>query len=751
MAVAKEASARTRLCLLGLLCLPIGALCQPRGADQAESAPRRPTIGLVLSGGGARGGAHIGVLKALEELRVPVDFIAGTSVGAVIGGLYASGMSVEQLDETLRSTDWEAAFLNRTPRKLEIYRRKRDDDLFLVRQKPGLTKGEFLLPAGLVQGQVMDEVLSRLTLPVIGVRDFDRLPIPFRAVATDTATGKADVLGSGNLALAIRASMTLPAAIAPVEIGGHQLIDGGIAMNLPVEVAQAMGADIIIAVDLTAPLRSRKQLTSVLDITTQLTNFLTRGGLEQQLRKLGPDDILLRPKLDQEFSSVSFTRMAETIPAGYEVVMEHRAQLERLSLDPQSYAAYRAARPDPEDAPPPKIDFLRLNNNSKIANRVLDRYLREIPLDEPFDRETLPTVERVVNEIYGMELFQNVRYDLVSEASRQGLELKVEERSWGPNYLQLGMQYSSSTHQNALFALDASYLGTELNKLGGEWRATLTVGDEPAASVDLYQPFGPNAWFFVSPSLRVGSRLLNVYEGERISSEVQLRETTFELGLGRELDTWGEARFGFRRGVGDTRVRVGDPGGLMNEDFRTGEFFARFSVDTLDDIAFPRSGVLARLEWRGSRPSTLSADVRYDQLLMSAVYAKSRGRHTMLATLRYDSTISGRSPLQSLFRLGGFLDLSGFNHNQLYGQHVLRLGGSFYRRIGDLALFPAFAGVSIELGNAWDERADIGLGNMVVGGSIWGGVDSPVGPVYVGYGRAEGGADAFYVSLGRVF
>jgi NTE family protein len=215
--------------------------------------------------------------------------------------------------------------------------------------------------------------------------------------------------------------------------------------------------------------------------------------------------------------------------------------------------------------------------------------------------------------------------------------------------------------------------------------------------------------------------------------------------------TYGEYRFGLRAAKGAFDLRVGDPTQISEEDFRRGEFFGRFSVDTMDSIAFPREGSQLSLEWRASRQRLLDADADFDQLLLSASYAKTWGRHTVLTTLRYDATVSGTAADSRLFRMGGFFDISGLNRNQLSGQHASRLGAAYYRRIGDFALFPAFAGASMELGNAWESREDISSRDAILGGSFWAGVDTPVGPVYIGYGRAEGGEDAFYVSLGRVF
>jgi NTE family protein len=428
--------------------------------------------------------------------------------------------------------------------------------------------------------------------------------------------------------------------------------------------------------------------------------------------------------------------------------MSERERFEPFALSEQGYAEYVDQRLDPRNTDLPTIDFVRIDGSELIAESIIETRVSDITVGEPLDVDDL---ERALNKVYGLELYQNVRYELVEEDGRTGLEMSLQERSWGPNYLQLGIQYSSSSDEDAIFGLAASYLRTAINDRGGEWRATFFVGDEPGFLADVYHPLGTKGLFFVAPRLDFESNQINVFEEDDLAAELTLRHGTFELGLGRELSSFGEIRTGFRTGFGELKLRVGDPALLPYDDFQRGELFARFSADTLDNISFPRRGVLATAEWRGSRANLLSADVDFDQLLLNAAYAKTWGRHTVLSTFRYDATVSGEAPVDSLFRIGGFLDLSGLNRNQLTGQHAARIGASYYRRIGDLALFPAFAGVSVELGNAWDARGDIAAGNSIFGGSFWAGVDTPIGPVYVSYGVAEGGHDAFYVFLGRVF
>jgi NTE family protein len=440
--------------------------------------------------------------------------------------------------------------------------------------------------------------------------------------------------------------------------------------------------------------------------------------------------------------------MRETIQSGYDVVMQRRADFERLALTEQQYDAYLAGRTDPRMREPPVVEFVRLDNRAPVADSVVEARLGAIELGSPLD---VDAVERAINTVYGLDYYQNVRYGLVTDNGRTGIEVDLDERAWGPNYLQLGMEYSSAADSDALFGLAASYLSTAINPLGGEWRATLVIGDEPALVTDLYQPFGAKGLYFYAPSLNLESSQFNVYVGDQRVTEAQLREATLEFAVGRELPTWGEYRFGVRAARGSFDLRVGDPSLISEDDFRRGEFFGRFSVDTMDSVAFPRQGSSVSLEWRASRERPLAADADFDQLVTAASYAKTWGRHTVLTTLRYDATISGTAANSRLFRMGGFFDISGINRNQLSGEHASRLGAAYYRRIGDLALFPAFAGISLELGNVWGSREDISVHDSIFGGSFWAGVDTPVGPIYVGYGRAEGGEAAFYVSLGRVF
>jgi NTE family protein len=731
-----------------LLAAPLfGAAQEP--PPQVCAADARPSIGIALSGGGAHGGAHIGVLKALEELRVPIDCVAGTSFGAAIGGFYAAGLTAAEIEEVARGIDWSGALWNTTPRRDRSLRRKSEDHLFLVNVRPGLQDGKFAFPTGLLQGQLVDTVLARSTVGAYEVDDFDRLTLPFRAVATDLATAEAVLLRSGNLALALRASMSLPAVFAPVDIDGQMLVDGGLAMNLPVQAAQSMGADIVIAVDVTTPLLGRDRMRSVIDVTNQLTTLLLYPGTQQQRALLDDNDILLAPSFGPESTFMTFALLPDLIDNGYDAVMRERERFAPLALDAERYAAHVASRPKVRATELPVIEFVRLDNQSRIANSLIAARLEDLPIGVPLD---LDAVEAATSHAYGLGWFQSVRYEVVDdETGATGIEIDVTERSWGPNYAQIGLHYASASDADTQFGIALSYLRTGVNAHGGEWRSTLVLGDEPGLHVDRYQPLGAEGRAFFQPRVDLQTTRLNVYDGERIAAEVKVRESLLELAAGRELHSDVEIRFGVRGGSGRYRLHAGEVAAVPGNRFRRGEVFARFSVDTLDSVAFPRAGLLSTLEWRSSREALSSADEEFDQLSAHAAFAKTWRRNTLLSTLRYDATTSGVAPLHSQFQMGGFLDLSGLRFEELTGQHAARLGASYYRHIGDSVLLPMFAGFSVEVGNTWNERSAIGRREAVESVSIWVGVGTPLGPLYLGAGRTDEGRDSLYLALGSVF
>lgn len=733
------------ICFAAICLLLVNGFNTAVTAQDGAQNPKRPRIGLALSGGGARGAAHVGVLRVLEEMRIPVDFIAGTSMGSIVAGLYASGMTPDQIEHAIRTIDWENIFDDDPPREDRSYRRKRDDDRYPIKFEPGIKDGELTLPTGLVQGQKLDLELRKLALPVANVHNFDQLPIPYRAVASNIGTGQSVVLAAGDIAHVMRASMAVPGVFAATEIDGQILVDGGITDNLPVDVVRDMGADIVIAVDVSTPLMKPDEVRNVIQITSQLTSILTRRNTEEQIASLGNRDILIVPDL-QEISSSDFSKADQAIPLGLAAAEARRGQLARLAISEPAYRAHLADRvkTGPQS---PVIWFVRIENNSKLADEVLRNriHVRE---GEPLDTAQL---DRDIGNIYGMELFESVDYQLVEEDGRTGIVVDARARSWGPDYLQFAFSLSGDTGGESTFNLGLAYLKTELNSLGGEVRFSGQIGADPLVAVDWYQPLDYDSRYFFEPVLTIGSTQLNIYSpgGAKKLAQYDIDEALLELSAGRELGDFGEVRLGYRRGTGNVELNIGNPA-LPEGDFDSGSVFGRFAVDRLDNAYFPSRGYNGNIEYEMFREG-LGNDTNLDQLRTEAAYFHTFGKNTFGVGGAFNATLDGTAQVQNRFRLGGFLRLSGYDVNSLSGQYSAVASGVYYRRFAEYRLLPWYLGGSVEAGNVWEDSDDISLDSLIASGSVFVGAETPVGPFHAGYGFAENGHNAWFFLFGRHF
>jgi NTE family protein len=719
----------------------LAAHCDKAGAQ----AQGRPRIGLVLGGGGARGAAHVGVLKVLKEMHIPIDCIAGTSMGAIVGGLYASGLSPEEIEREIREMDWDDVLEDQPPRPERQFRRKRDDDLYLVKKQLGYESGRLELPLGYIQGQKLDLELARLTQHVAAISRFDELPIPFRAVATDIETGDEIVLSSGNLARAIRASMAVPGAFDAVELDGRLLVDGLVTNNVPLDVARKMGADVAIVVNVGTPLKARSEITSALAIIEQYSNIVGQQNVSRQLDTLRETDIYIQPKLG-DISTSDFNRAADTIGLGADAARTASAKLSRLAITPSGYSDHLAARRG-RVWEAPIVGFVRIEKQSKIGDDVLAHPFQAL-IGKPLDQRTL---KRSIEELYGWNIFESIRYEIIEEKDKQGLLVHVRDKSWGPNFLQFGLALSTDFEGDSTWDIGVSLLKTALNRRAGELRLAAQIGESPLVFAELYQPLDVGLRYFITPQVFFDSRSISRFEDGDEIEEIRVKRYGGGLAAGRVLGRWGEIRAGLRRYAGDAEVRIGDPA-TPDFDFDSAEAYLRLYYDTLDNRDWPRSGAIGSLEWIESVEG-LGADSDFSQLLFTGGLAHSWGKNTLFGGFEFDYTADGVAPVQNRFRTGGFTDLSGFTQDQLSGQQVLLLRSGYYRRLGNVKWLPAYAGVSLEYGNVYEDRDDISLApdEALLAGSVFLGVDTVLGPVYLAYGHAEQGNDSVYLYLGRLF
>ncbi|MBV6422684.1 MAG: hypothetical protein NAOJABEB_00467 [Steroidobacteraceae bacterium] len=729
-----------RVVLLLLAALPLVA-----------AAAERPRIGLVLSGGGARGAAHIGVLKVLEASHVPIDAIAGTSMGAVVGGLYASGLSADEIDAALRGVNWEDLLGDRPPRADLSFRRKEEDRNFLVRLPLGLHGGEFRLPKGLVQGQRLNDLLRRLTLPVATVTDFDALPTRFRAIATDLESGERVVLGAGDLVTAMRASMSVPGVFVPVERDGRLLVDGGLADNLPVDVAREMGVDVLIVVDVGFPLLKRDRLTTVPIISNQMIAILIRRNSEQQRATVGAGDVLVDPALGTA-SSFDFRQFAGLIGRGTAAAQALAPRFALLALPEASYARWLAQRGRRRSDATPDIEFVHVAPGSERYARPVADFFGDF-VGRPLDADA---VAARVTEFYGLGNLETLDYEITrNPAGQQGLEITAKRNSWGPNYVRFGLSLSDDFEGNSAYNATARFVLAEINRLGGEWTWDLQAGESPRVATEVYLPFSYRHRWFALPQAKYEARNVALFDdrGRRLA-EYRVKGTRFGIDFGREFGSSFEIRAGVHREDGESRVRLGDPA-LPADSFDVRQYYARIAYDGLDDVGFPRRGSAFFLDWTGEHDLSGNG---FDADLMTVDWqvARSYGRHRAVLSASMGTNLdAGPGNVRNLYPLGGFLNLSGLAPGEIAGPHYAIARAIYYRQIGrsgtGILDLPTYIGFAYEVGNVWQARRDIGFDSARNDFSVFFGVNSWLGPLYVGAGYDDAGDMAYFLSLGRSF
>ncbi|HET7525460.1 MAG TPA: patatin-like phospholipase family protein [Burkholderiaceae bacterium] len=722
-------------------------------APAASSAAARPRVGLVLSGGGARGLAHVGVLKVLEEARIPIDAIAGTSMGAIVGGLYASGMRADALERELNAVRWDQVFANRVERPELSQRRKEEDFEFSTAIELGVRNGELRAPQGAVSSRGLESLLRRFTLPVHQIQRFDELPIPFRAVATDMETGQPVVLDRGDLAQALRSSMSVPGVFSPIEVDSRMLGDGGLVDNVPIGVARSMKVDLLIVVNIGTPLAGRETLGSAFGLTQQMINILTEQNVQRSLATLQAGDILIAPDLG-ELTARDFDRSPELIALGVAGARAAVSKLASLALDADAYAAWhvqhRVATPPAAPLAFVRIEGAELSNPDRLAAMLGSR------AGQPFDRTQADNDTR---RLAASGDYTRTDYQLVRTEQGEGLVFELEEKPWGPNYLRIGMDLNTDFSGHSAFNLKLSHNRHWLTRSGTEWRNRLQIGEEPLLYTELYQPLNwtaspANDWF-ASGYAGIQRRPFIRYAPDTGNKLAEFSRETQVLGvdIGQPWGEFGEIRFGPSHTVVITRPE------LLGADYTgaTGVtrviedgVRARVVIDQLDYANFPLTGYrFEGLAWAGSRSGDLTGAFR--RVETQGTWVGSWGVHTFNAYARVNVADIGQLDNVPRYTLGGFHELSGYYKDQLEGNVVALLRFDWYmRQAQTLALTRGlFIGATLELGNAWLRRSDIRDSELRSGMSVYLGADTGIGPLYFGLTYAPRGTTGLALIIGR--
>lgn len=710
-----------------------------------DASTNRPRIGLVLGGGGALGFAHVGVLKVLEESRVPIDYIGGTSMGSIIAGLYASGLSPDEIEQFLMGLDWWDVLNDKTPRSQLEFRQKEDDGRYFGLDV-GVKRTGLAMSAGMASGQKFNNLLEVLTLRVAGVTNFNELPIPFRAVATDVEKGEMVVMTDGRVATAMRASMAVPGAFTPVLRDGRMLVDGGIVNNIPVDVVKAMGADVIIAVDVGKPSEEKKtdRADTLGDVLGNTYAIMQRP---KQVAQMANADVLIQPET-WRYSASEFHRVAEIIPLGRQEAERVRAAFAAHAVSPDEYTAFlkRQRRPMPE---PPVLSDVVVNGCERVDPRVMRGRIFSVA-GTPLSTDTVMSDLR---RMYGLGEFEQIQFHLRPEPDgRAALIYDVREKPWGPTYLKLGLNLRSDFDNNAEWGILANLTRRSINRLGAEWRNELQFGDRQRVLSEFYQPVDARGFFFLAPSFEYDDRVESVYDGETKTAEYDVRVVKARFDLGIQLRHYAELRIGPVWGKGSADVSTG-ASDLPELDEDLGGVVVRLTTDRLDRSVFPRDGYRAHIEYFGASED-LGSDRTYDRLYAYYKQFVSVGNHTFLWGVTGGSSLGSDLPEYDSFKLGGPFLFSGLTEGQRRGSYLGVASLGYRLRLNRLApslgqaTYLLFRG---DMGNTWQDSDDVDVDNTLVGGSVGWGADTVLGPILLGYGLAEEGFETWYFSLGTSF
>ena len=719
--------------LLLVVLLALGAVAN------AADLPARPRVGLVLGGGGARGAAHIGVLEVLERLRVPVDCVAGTSMGGLVAGAYAAGLSPAVMREELAKADWDDLFHDDPSFSQQNFRKKVLDRRFLPASETGVGPDGLKYQTGVVTGQKIKLFFNQLVGDYLGEREIDRLPLPLSIIATDIVQGQRVVFRSGSLTTAMRASMSVPGLMSPVEINGEKLVDGGLVDNVPIgEARSRCQADVVIAVNVGSPLLKAEDISGLLSISVQMVNILTEQNVTRSLATLKATDIYIKPDLEG-ISAGDFKRTSETADRGVQAAESVADRLRLLAVSESAYAAWteniQVARREA-----PKIHEIQIAGLKLVNPAMVEQHIQVKPGDPVNPSVINPDLLRV----YGDGYYQNVDYAMLDTLrDRNILRVMPLEKSWGPDYIRYGINLDSNFKSDSSYSLRLGYQKTWINSLGAELLAIGEIGSTNGVSVDYYQPVDARQRYFLETNLKYVSKISSVYQNDNKLAEYRILQGSARFGAGINLGALGQARAGWEENWWNPKLDTGLPV-FPEQSKRYGGWVARFDLDQTDRLYFPTSG------WNSSVKYFDAPTEHYSKVDGYASAYRSFGDWVLSSRVSYQGSPVGRLPFYDVGSLGGMLNMTAFAVGQLKGDDMSYVNARAERIIGRLPLGlrgDMRMGLAVEGAKIGTPYTETNLKGWINSTAIYLGGETPLGPVYLGYGYSSSGSTGGYSNL----
>jgi NTE family protein len=719
-------------------------------AQPSRVPPGRPRVGVALGGGSARGIAHVGVLRWLEEHHVPIDVLSGTSMGGLIGGAHATGMTADEIEAMLAGIDWDAMF-GSSAFQFASLRRKRDLRAYPSHLEFGLKRG-IVPPPSLNNGQQVDLLLARISAPYYGLDRFDQLPTPFSCVAVDLRTARFVVLDRGSLATAMRATMSLPLIFPPVEDGSRLLVDGGAMNNVPADVVRQRGADRVIAVNV-GDLTDRETVsTTLLGVAGSTLDAMMRANT---LKALASADVVINVPV-AAYGSLDWRRYADLIREGYLAAEAVKSELLPLSVDESAWQQWLQSRAAARRASLPAVGFVEVIG-AGTSDAAIIRRTMAVHVGAPLDPAAIAAS---LTELSGLDRYESLRWEVDTRDGVDGVRVTAQPKPYAPPFLFIGVSLENTTSNEFRFGLSARYLSYDVLGSGSELRVDGAVGSDPSAAFALYRPlFG--TLFFVEPFAGVGSRTLNVIQDGRIVAAYRQTRTLAGLDAGLSIGRLDEVRVGARFGHVDASVRIGDPG-LTEVGGREAAVRLQWAHDGQDSAVVPSRGWHARSTLDHyldapdvtvpSDPTRTTKDVTQLEAIGSGFWPLEPARTRRAFFAGGLGSSFGRHPLPTeQFPLGGLFRLGAFDEGERRGDHYL-LGSAGYlhqlARLPDFVGGPLFLGGWLETGSAFNRWDDIDLATHVSTGIV---ADTLIGPVFAGASFGFDGATRIYIAIGQIF
>ena len=719
------------------LLLPLPSLAQQNSAP----AKPRPKIGVALEGGGAMGLAHIGVLKWFEEHHIPVDYVAGTSMGGLVGGFYATGMSPDELKTLIDGMDWRKILGDRTPYEDLSFRRKEDQRAYPNSLIFGLRDG-LTLPAGLNAGHQIGLLIDRVTLPYEQVPSFDSLPVPFRCVATDLVSKKPYVFKDGSLAVALRATMSIPGAFSPVHRGNAVFVDGGLLDNLPTDVVRQMGAEIVIAVHLERAPVEAKDIQSVFSVLDHSVNAVLD---ENELRSLEHADAVISVPLS-EFRMRDYVKSEQIMKRGYEAADSRARLLEAFALDDADWQERQRVREARKLSDIPSPQFIEVEGTNAHEATDVSRYVKQFQ-GKPVNPGKL---DEILTRLTGVGRYDSAGYRLIEKNGQTGLLVQVVEKNYAPPMFQTAFEVDGSQSGNVDFTMGTRFTFMDVAGFRSEWRTDALIGNTYGIQSELFRPIHPESRWFFAPHAEASDITFQIYAKNDPLADYRIYRTNIGLDLGYSFGRFSELRVGYEIGSLNTKLRLGAPE-IPSVTGRVGQTHLRYLLDHTDDPVIPRRGFSAETNFRwfdqspGARSGFPSMDLKlgYFQPITqpASIFLETEGGTT------FGSSNTGVPQ----FFLGGPVRLSAYGQNEFQGNQYYLIRAGYMH---DLLTLPPFLGKKVyavgtyEIGKMYGTTTGTEFPNDVAAGLL---AETALGPFFIGGSVGDSGHRKWFFQLGRVF